>query len=131
MTKYKGGHKAGRSTYRNLANGSRVDIPDEEVLPGDEKTTYIKVRVLAVLLASPIIGLFYVVALPFIAIVEVVAILGRKMLRGLFDSLRAFSSFEWAPNEAHLAGKRRRSESEKQGKMKNPLRKGRKDVYLI
>ncbi|MGD0886586.1 MAG: hypothetical protein ABSA46_17235 [Thermodesulfovibrionales bacterium] len=46
MTKYKGGHKAGKGTYWNLANGSMVDIPDEEVLPGDEKTTYLRVPVI-------------------------------------------------------------------------------------
>ncbi len=92
MTKYREGHKVGKGTYWNLANGSKVDMPDEGVLPGDYKTTYTSVSILALLVASPIIGFFYVIAFPFIAIAEVVVeIVGAKILRSLYDLLRDFA----------------------------------------
>jgi hypothetical protein len=108
MTKYKGGDKVGKGTYWNFANGSMVHIPDEGVLQGDDKKIYMRVPAIAVLVISPIIGLVYITALPFIAIGLIVG----KILGSLFDLLRAFASFEWAPNEAHLIGKRKKKKKE-------------------
>ncbi len=103
MTTHKGGQEVRRGTYWDLASGSRVDIADQGILPGDDKRRYIKFPSIGVLLLSPIIGLLYVFALPFI----VIAVIGRKILGGLFNFLRAISAFEWSPNEAHLIGKRK------------------------
>jgi len=103
MTMRKGGQKVGRGTYWDLANGSRVHIADQGILPRDDKVRYIRFPSIGVLLLSPIIGLLYVFALPFI----VIGVIGRKILERLFNFLRAISAFEWSLNEAHLIGKKK------------------------
>lgn len=68
------------------------------------------------LLAAPIIGLLYIVALPFIAIGTVLAMTGKKVLRGMATLAGNLVSFGWRPSEAHLAGKKK----ERKGKGGNP-----------
>jgi hypothetical protein len=59
------------------------------------------------LLAGPVIGLLYVIALPFIAIGTVVAMIGKKVLEGAAGLAGSLVSFGWRPSEAHLAGKKK------------------------
>lgn len=59
------------------------------------------------LLMGPILGLIYVIALPFIAIGTMVILLGRKVIGGMFNLLGSLVSFGWRPTEAHLAGKKK------------------------
>ena len=59
------------------------------------------------LLAAPIIGLLYVIALPFIAIGTVLAMTGKKVLGGMAALAGNLVSFGWRPSEAHLAGKKK------------------------
>ena len=108
MFKYKGGQKGRKGTYWNLANGARVDIAEEDILPGDEKSAYVRTHPVVVLLASPLTGMFYVIALPFIVIVTTVTLVGEKILAGLFNLLDPFVSFGWRPKEAHFEGKERK-----------------------
>ncbi|HXX58794.1 MAG TPA: hypothetical protein VEI96_12395 [Thermodesulfovibrionales bacterium] len=122
MTKYRGGQRVGKGTYWNLANGAKVVIPEEGVLPGNDKTTYTNVSIFGLIIVSPIVGLFYVVAFPCIVIAEVVKIVGVKILRNLYDFLMALAGFEWTPNEAYLSGRKRRTERVR-GKGKSDKRK--------
>lgn len=112
MFKYKGGHKVGKGTYWNFSNGMRVDIADEGVLPGDESTTYTRFPPGIVLLAGPVIGLFYVIAMPFMAVGTIVTLVGGKILSGLFNLLGSLVSFGWRPSEAHLVGKKKGKKKE-------------------
>jgi hypothetical protein len=108
MFKYKGGEKGGKGTYWNLANGARVDIAEEDILPGDEKSAYVRAHSVVVLLASPLTGMFYVIALPFIIVVTTATLIGEKILSVLFNLLGPFVSFGWRPKEAHFGGKKRK-----------------------
>jgi len=115
-----------------MTDGSRIGIPDEGVLPGDEKTAYVRASVLRVLLIAPVTGLLYMLALPVIVLVQAAAIAGERIFGKIFDFLKAVAVFEWAPNETQFSGKRRtlRAKS-KPGEMKATVKKGGKDVYLI
>jgi len=59
------------------------------------------------LLAAPIIGLVYVIFLPFIGIATLAAVAGRKVLGGVASVAGKTISFGWKPMEAYLAGKKK------------------------
>jgi hypothetical protein len=59
------------------------------------------------LLVGPILGLLYVIALPFIAIGTVCAAIGTKVLGSMVTLVGNLVSFGWRPSEAHLAGKKK------------------------
>ncbi len=59
------------------------------------------------LLAAPIVGLLYVISLPFIAIGTVFVMIGKKVLGSIATLVGNLVSFGWRPSEAHLAGKRK------------------------
>ncbi len=59
------------------------------------------------LLAAPLIGLLYVIVLPFIAIGTVFAAMARKVLGGMAALAGNLVSFGWRPSEAHLEGKKK------------------------
>ncbi len=71
----------------------------------------------AMLLMAPFIGLFYVIALPFISIATMVALVGRKLGGAIFNLLGNLVSFSWRPGEAYLGGKKKKSG--KKGKYHN------------
>ncbi|MEJ2684186.1 MAG: hypothetical protein P8Z71_07305 [Candidatus Sulfobium sp.] len=60
------------------------------------------------LLLGPFVGLAYVIALPFISIVAIAAMVGRKLLGVTFDLLGNLVSFSWRPGEAYLGGKKKK-----------------------
>ncbi len=66
-----------------------------------------KVATGVMLLAAPIIGLAYVVFLPFIGIAALAAVGGRKVLDGVASVAGKTVSFGWKPMEAYLAGKKK------------------------
>jgi len=112
MFRYKGGQKVGKGTYWNVADGSRVDVVDGGVLPGDNSLKYTRFPAGIVLLAGPLLGLFYVIALPFMAVGTIVTLLGKKIVAGLFNLLGNLVSFGWRPSEAHLTGKKKGKKKE-------------------
>lgn len=111
MSKHSGGHKVEKGTYWDLGNGRRVDIDEEGVLPGDSKTIYAKIPPGLMLVLGPLVGLLYVVFLPFIAIGTVAAVAGRKVIGAVLGLAGRSLSFGWRPSTAHLAGKKRRKET--------------------
>jgi hypothetical protein len=112
MFRYRGGQKAGKGTYWNIADGTRVDIADEGVLPGDDSTGYRRIPPGIVILTGPFIGLFYVIAMPFMALGTIAALLGKKIITGLFSLLGNLVSFGWRPSEAHLTGRKKAKKKE-------------------
>jgi len=66
-----------------------------------------KVGTVVMLLAAPIIGLAYVVFLPFIGIATLAAYAGRKVVDGVASIAGKTISFGWKPMEAYLAGKKK------------------------
>ena len=106
----KGGHKATAGTYWNMANGSRIDMVENGVLPGGDDTRYVKAPSAVVLLAGPVLGLIFAVFLPFIGIAMAAMLLIRKIGEGVRDAAVASATFGWKPVEAYLAGRKHKKE---------------------
>jgi hypothetical protein len=68
---------------------------------------------IASLLLGPILGLVYVIALPFIAIATIVTLIGKKAMGGILSLMRNLVSFGWRPSEAYLAGKKKKKTTKK------------------
>jgi len=107
----KGGQTAAAGTYWNLMDGSRIDMEQEGVLPGNEQSNYIKASSVAVLMAGPILGLLFAVFLPFIGIAMTFKLVAGKILEGLTNAAAGSMSFGWRPAEAYLTGKKKRAEA--------------------
>jgi len=69
-----------------------------------EETTAVQ-RAVGLFMGS-MLGLAYVVYLPFIALATTVIVLGRKVLSEVLCVLRSFATFGWNPSEAYISGKR-------------------------
>jgi hypothetical protein len=74
------------------------------------------VRKSASLLISPLAGLAYVIALPFVSIAAAGALLTMKVLDGIFILLGNFVSFGWRPAEAYLGGRTKRGTTQRRPK---------------
>ena len=107
----KGGHKVAAGTYWNLANGNRVNMEQEGVLPGDGKARYLKAPVAVMLMAAPVIGLVFAVFLPFIGIAMTLNLIGRKLIASAASAAAGSVSFGWRPIEAYLAGRKQKKEA--------------------
>ena len=108
MMRHKGGQKVGKGIYWNIVEGDRIDIDDEGNLPGNEESTYVKLSSVLMLILGPVLGLAYVIILPFMAIGTVVVLLVRKVSGALLNLGSKIVYFEWRPTEAYLAGKKKR-----------------------
>jgi hypothetical protein len=117
-----GGQTVQAGTYWNMANGSRVQMEQEGVLPGSGTTRYIKAPVAVMLMAAPVIGLVFAVFLPFIGIVMTLNLVGKKLVQGVESVAASSMSFGWRPIEAYLAGRKARkaarAKKEKKGSEK-------------
>ena len=71
MLTYKGGNRVGKGTYWNLRKGLRVDVVEDDILPGDTASTFLRMPVAVMLLSGPFIGLLYAILMPFIGIVSI------------------------------------------------------------
>lgn len=116
MLTYKGGQKVGKGTYWDLKNGRRIDVTDEVALPGERTATYLKMSSGVMLLSGPIIGLIYVIFLPFIGIAVVATVAGRKIVEGMANLIGKSLSFGWRPKNAYLSGKKKEKSKEKHDK---------------
>jgi hypothetical protein len=105
----KGGHKTAAGTYWNLMDGSRVELKEEGILPGNEKAIYIKAHGALVLAASPVLGLLFAVFLPFIGIAMTLMLVAGKIVDGVTSAAAVSASFGWRPVEAYLTGKRKQA----------------------
>jgi hypothetical protein len=108
MLRHSGGQKVGKGTYWNLRDSRRIDIENEGTLPGDSSSKYIRAPSGIMILAGPLLGLLYVIALPFIAIGTVLTLGGRKLLGALFTWLKSIITFGWRPTEAYLSGRKKK-----------------------
>jgi hypothetical protein len=113
MLTYKGGTRVEKGTYWDLSNGQRIDVADEALLSGTDSSTYLRISAGFMLLAGPIIGLLYVVLLPFIGIVTVTAVAARKVIGGAFNLIGKSLSFGWRPRTAYLSGKKKTDKKDK------------------
>lgn len=108
---YKGGNKVEKGTYWDTSTGERIDVQQEQALPGSEHTIYIKAKSGLVLIAGPILGLVFAIFLPFIGIVMTMGQFGRKVADSAIGHAAQSVSFGWRPIEAYLTGRKKRKEA--------------------
>jgi hypothetical protein len=113
MLSYKAGQRVGKGTYWDLANGQRIEVEQESILSGEASSTYFRIPMGVMLLAGPIIGLFYVISLPFIGIATIVTLTAGKVANGFLSLIGSSLSFGWRPKEAYLSGKKKSKKEKK------------------
>lgn len=62
----------------------------------------------AMLVLGPVVGLIYVIFLPFVSIVAVIAFVGGKALEKLWGLSGNLVYFGWRPIESYLSGKKKK-----------------------
>jgi len=63
------------------------------------------------LVLGPVLGLVYVICMPFMAIATIITLLAGKVMGGMLGLLKDLVSFGWRPSEAYLSGKKRKKKS--------------------
>ncbi|MCL4477141.1 MAG: hypothetical protein M1508_13110 [Nitrospirae bacterium] len=63
---------------------------------------------ISALVLGPMVGLVYVICLPFMAIATIITLLAEKVMGGVLGLLWSLVSFGWRPSEAYLSGKKRK-----------------------
>jgi len=103
---YHSGETVSRGAYWNFSTGELVHCDAvTEVLAGDSMT-YLRIHPAALLLLGPIIGLAFVLFLPFIGFALLAHTAISKVLTFLGAHLAREAGFRWHPSEAYLGGKR-------------------------
>ncbi len=110
MTKLSAGSVAKAGYYFNLKSWEVHPVPaDGERLPGEAGQQWIAVPTVAALVLTPILGLTFLMFLPFIGFYLTLEAAVQPVLR-IFRheavELAATMSPGWQPGEAHLTGKR-------------------------
>ncbi len=113
MLSYKTGSRVGKGTYWDLSNGQRIDVDQEAILSGEASATYFRIPASIMLLAGPVIGLFYVLTLPFIGIATIATLAIGRVVSGVVSLIGKSLSFGWRPREAYLSGKRKNKKEAK------------------
>lgn len=119
MLVYYGGKWVKAGTYWKLSNGECVTVPGEGgVLPGGKEMRYLRKPLVAV--AGPLMGLLFLIFLPFIGIVVVASLAAYRLGQALKAMGRAVAQTVvpiWKPGEAHLARGKQRQKEGKEDKL--------------
>jgi len=115
MLIYRGGKEVEKGRYWAVTNGSWINGGETKILPGGDRTIYLRIAPGLMFILAPIIGLLYFLLLPAAAIVFAVVAVGRKGWQVLANSVSKAAYFEWRPNEAYLAGKKEKDEKKREG----------------
>jgi len=106
MKHYKGTEKVEPGLYFNLRQLAFKSIDDEGPLPGKREDVYRRVPMLALLVVGPVLGLVYVMFLPFIGFAMVAWLLGVKathLAAGAARSAARVLRPGWEPSMAFLS----------------------------
>lgn len=88
---YIGGQTVSTGTYINLGNARPISVTSRATLPGSIDRKYLKIPEILSLILAPLIGLFYIVVMPFVGIVVIIYFLCLKTvlsIRGYVGHLR-------------------------------------------
>ena len=117
MTTYNGRTQVEAGFYLNRKTLHLTTVEKAGALPGTELETYYRVPMLALLAAAPVLGLFYVMFLPFLGFAMVLHLVGTKVAHLVGDAaahaVRALRP-SWAPadrkstrlNSSHMSESR-------------------------
>ncbi len=110
MKRYSGNQVVKKGIYLSLRRRDLVTIEGEsDLLPGASDERYVKIPPIAMIVLGPIMGLIYVIFLPFISFAMVLGLMARKALLGLRllgDSLVREATLHWIPGVAYLIWRR-------------------------
>lgn len=108
MKRYYGGEVVKRGIYLNLNRKDLITIEnDGEFLAGESNDSYVNVPPLAMIVVGPLMGLIYVVFLPFIGFAMVLGLVSGKVwlgVRQIGESLLGVVTANWRPGVAYLGG---------------------------
>ena len=106
MRHYRGSETVEPGLFFNPRHLSFTSIDDEGPLPGSTDEVYRRVPMLALLVAGPLLGLAYVIFLPFIGFAMVTWLLGVKALHlaggAAREAVRVLTP-GWEPSMAFLS----------------------------
>jgi hypothetical protein len=106
MKTYTGTQEVDPGLYFNVKRFSLKSVDDRGPLPGTTADEYRRVPMLAVLACAPLIGLVYVIFLPFIGFAMVTWLLGHKALElagdAATEAVRVLRP-AWEPSLAFLS----------------------------
>jgi hypothetical protein len=107
MKRYQGGNEVKGGFYFNTSQKDLVTLENDfGMLPGNETDTYIRVPLPVMLAAGPIIGLIYVIFLPFVAFAMVLSVGATKAWAGarwFGNWMLQAATANWKPGVAYLA----------------------------
>lgn len=106
MRQYRGSEKVEAGLYFNLRQLSFKSMEEEGPLRGSKDEVYRRVPTLALLVVGPLLGLAYVIFLPFIGFAMVTWLLGVKALQlagGVARGAVRVLSPGWEPSMAFLS----------------------------
>ena len=111
MRRYYGGGKVKAGFYWSPQGWEIHPIPGKgAILPGEAGTHYYRVPMLLMLFGAPLLGMAYVIFLPFIGFAMVLSFLGQKLYhlgQRVAYSLLDVVVINWRPGEAYLVGKKK------------------------
>ncbi len=123
MIAYRAGIKVGQGSYWNPDDGAYITFDEPgRMLPGDERTTYIKMTSLRSMVIAPLFGMMYVLFLPLFGVAAFVVTAAARALcaAGSITSsglrvcgvLASISTrLNWRPSQAYLSGVRKHRRS--------------------
>jgi hypothetical protein len=83
MRRYSGTEKAPPGAYLNLSTWEFTRLDEgETALPGEKNVRYVKVPPVMAMITGPFAGLVFIVFLPLVGIVGLLAFLGYKLWQG-------------------------------------------------
>lgn len=118
MKRFTSGSKVASGIYWNLGRWELANIgPTGGALPGHDGDRFVKVPLVAALAVAPLLGLVFVMFLPFIGVAMVAALAVKKvgaLLHGGATSVAATVAQSSAlPGEAYLTGAKHEGEPRK------------------
>ena len=118
MKRYTGNQDVKRGIYLSLKRRDFVTIESEsDRLPGASDERYVKIPPVAMIALGPIMGLMYVIFLPFISFAMVLGLVAHKAFLGLRlveRSLVREANLHWMPGVAYLIWRKRSEKGEMQ-----------------
>lgn len=106
MTTYTGTQQVDPGLYMNLRKFAITSVEQREALPGAVTDTYYHVPMLLMLAAAPVLGLAFVIFLPFIGFAMVAYLLGSKAVElgtNVVEQMGRVRRPGWAPALAFLS----------------------------
>ena len=106
MKRYQGNQEVEPGLYFNLSQLSFKSIEEKGPLPGGEEDVYRRTPVAALLIAGPILGLAFVVFLPFVGFALLGWLVAGKAVAWTTDAAVAFGRVvrpAWRPAAAFLS----------------------------